>query len=229
MQIHKEGKKIIPYAFAAILIINILIYLTLKNHLIFYFLIATSLFLTGLVVFFFRVPERKIIQSENQILSPADGEIVEILKIVEKEFFNKERIQISIFMSIFNAHQNRAPVTGQIVYQNHKPGAFYPAFVKKSSEKNERCSTVFKLSDGTEIMARQIAGTIARRIVTYKKKGDKVEQGQEYGFIRFGSRVDLFLPADAIINVKLHDKSTAGQTILATLNKKNELSGKADT
>ncbi|MDD4142998.1 MAG: phosphatidylserine decarboxylase family protein [Prolixibacteraceae bacterium] len=220
MQIHREGRKIIPYAFLAITIVDILIYFTLKEYLIYYFLMAGSLFLAGLTLFFFRVPEREIEKNESNILAPADGEIVEIIKIFEKEFFNDERIQVSIFMSVFNVHQNLAPASGTVIYKNHKPGAYYPAFVKKSSEKNERCSTVFRLSDGTVIMARQIAGTVARRIVTYKKNGDAVVQGQEYGFIRFGSRVDLILPTNANINVKLHDKSVAGQTVIASLNRK---------
>jgi len=217
MQIHKEGRKIIPYAFLIISIVDILIYLTLKEYIIYYVLMAGSLVLAGMIVFFFREPEREIEKNEKHILAPADGEIVEIMKVQENEFFKDERIQVSVFMSVFNVHQNRAPVTGQIVYQHHKRGAYYPAFVKKSSDKNERCSTVFELPDGTGIMARQIAGTVARRIVTYKKTGDKTAQGQEYGFIRFGSRVDLFLPTDAIVNVKLHDKSTGGQTVIATL------------
>lgn len=217
MQIHNEGRKIIPYALGVLLMVDILIYITLKDYLICYLLIAGSLFLAGLIIFFFRVPDRKIEVNEKQILAPADGEIVEIIKVHEKEFFNDERLQVSVFMSVFNIHQNRAPVRGEIIYQHHWPGAYYPAFVKKSSEKNERCSTVFEMPCGTRIMARQIAGTVARRIVTYKKKGDGVEQGQEYGFIRFGSRVDLFLPTDAVVNVKLHDKSRGGQTVIATL------------
>ena len=217
MQIHKEGRKIIPYAFLIISIVDILIYLTLKEYIIYYVLMAGSLVLAGMIVFFFREPEREIEKNEKHILAPADGEIVEIMKVQENEFFKDERIQVSVFMSVFNVHQNRAPVTGQIIYQHHKRGAYYPAFVKKSSYKNERCSTVFELPDGTGIMARQIAGTVARRIVTYKKTGDETEQGQEYGFIRFGSRVDLFLPTDAIVKVKLHDKSIGGQTVIATL------------
>ena len=157
MQIHKEGYKIIPITFFFLAVLDVIIYLLFKEYLIFYFLIAGSLFLAVLTVFFFRIPERKINTDEGLIIAPADGEIVEIIKVHEPEFFNDERIQVSIFMSIFNVHINVAPATGKIIYQKHKPGAYYPAFVKKSSEKNERCSTVFKLADGTEIMARQIA------------------------------------------------------------------------
>lgn len=217
MQIHKEGKKIIPVAFFFLAVIDALIYFTLRDYLIFYFLMAGSLFLATLIVFFFRVPQREIEKYDQHILAPADGEIVEIFKVYEKEYFKDERLQVSIFMSVFNVHQNRAPVGGEVSYKHHKRGAYYPAFVKKSSEKNERCSTVFKMNNGTEVMARQIAGTVAQRIVTYKQPGDIVEQGQEYGFIRFGSRVDLFLPVDADVHVKMHQKTVGGKTVIASL------------
>ncbi len=217
MKIHNEGKKIIPIAFFIIAMLDALIYFFLKEYLIFYLLMAGSLYLAGLIVFFFRVPERHTTKNERHVISPADGEIIEIKKVYEKEYFKAERLQVSIFMSVFNVHQNRAPVTGEIVYQYHKNGVYYPAFVKKSSEKNERCSTVFKTKSGTEIMSRQIAGIMARRIVTYQKPGEKIEQGEEYGFIRFGSRVDVFLPLDAEINVQLKQKPVGGETLIATL------------
>jgi len=217
MKIHNEGKKIIPIAFIVIAVLDAIIYFLLKDYLIFYVLMAGSLFLAGLVVFFFRVPERHTPKNEKHIIAPADGEVVEILKVYEKEYYKAERLQVSIFMSVFNVHQNRAPVSGEIVYQYHKDGVYYPAFVKKSSEKNERCSTVFKTKDGTEIMSRQIAGIMARRIVTYQKPGEKIEQGDEYGFIRFGSRVDVFLPLDAEVNVQLKQKTVGGETVIATL------------
>lgn len=217
MKLHKEGYKIIPVAFFFLAVINAIIYITLRDYLIFYFLIAGSLFLAGLIVFFFREPDRTTEVNDMHIIASADGEIVEIEKVLEKEYFNNERIQVSIFMSVFNVHQNRAPVGGEIVYQHHKRGAYYPAFVKKSSEKNERCSTVIKMPDGNEILVRQIAGTVAQRIVTYKKRGDAVKQGDEFGFIRFGSRVDIFLPVTAEVNVKLHQKSVGGETVIAIL------------
>jgi phosphatidylserine decarboxylase len=215
MKIHKEGQKVIPVAFFFIAVIDAIIYFTLKDYLIFYFLMAASLGLAVLVVSFFREPNRIIDKNEMHILAPADGEIVEILKVHETEYFKDERLQVSIFMSPFDVHQNRAPVEGKVVYSHHKKGVFYPAFVKKSSEKNERWSTVFKMKNGMEIMSRQIAGTVAQRIISYKKIGDEVEQGQEYGFIRFGSRVDLFLPTDSIINIQLHNKTISGKTIIA--------------
>ncbi len=217
MTIHNEGKKIIPIAFFFLAVLDAIIYISLKQFFIFYILMAVSLVLAGLVVYFFRIPDRKIIPNGNHVLAPADGKIVVLKEVFEKEYFKDMRIQVSIFMSPLNVHQNRAPIAGVITYMNHVRGAFYPAFVEKSSELNERCSTVFKMKNGTEILSRQIAGTVARRICTYKNTGDLIEQGAEYGFIRFGSRVDLFLPLDAKVKVKMDKKSLGGQTIIATL------------
>lgn len=217
MKIHKEGIKIIPIAFFFIAVLDAIIYFFLKDFLIFYFLMAASLILAGLVVYFFRVPNRQIAVNENNVLAPADGRIVEIKEVFEKEYFNDNRLQISIFMSPLNVHQNRAPIAGEITYIKHFRGAYYPAFVEKSSHLNERCSTVFKTKNGTEVLARQIAGTMARRICNYKKPGDIVEQGTEYGFIRFGSRVDIFLPLSARVTVELGENPVGGKTILATI------------
>ena len=216
MQIHNEGKKIIPIAFFFLAVIDAIIYFTLKDYLVFYFLMAASLALAVLIVFFFRVPQREIEKNKNHVLAPADGKILEITKAYEGEYFKDERLKVSIFMSVFNVHQNRAPIGGEVTYLHHKKGAFYPAFVKKSSEKNERCSTVFKNAGGVEVLSRQIAGTVAQRIVTYKKPGNKVEQGEEYGFIRFGSRVDLFLPANAKVHVQQNQKTVGGITVIAS-------------
>jgi phosphatidylserine decarboxylase len=217
MKIHKEGIKIIPIAFFAIAVLDMIIYIFLQNFLIFYFLMAASLVLAGLVVYFFRVPKRNVVKNEKHVLAPADGKIVEILEVEENEYFKDKRIQISIFMSPLNVHQNKAPVTGEISYIKHHRGAFYPAFVEKSSHLNERCSTVFRTKNGTEILARQIAGTVARRICNYKKPGDKIEQGAEYGFIRFGSRVDVFLPLSAKVTVQLGDNPVGGKTVIAEI------------
>jgi len=217
MKIHKEGKKIIPIAFFTIAVLDVIIYIFLQNFLIFYFLMAASLVLAGLVVYFFRVPNRKIDKNENNVLAPADGKIVEVKEVFENEYFKDKRIQVSIFMSPLNVHQNRAPISGEITFIKHHRGAFYPAFVEKSSHLNERCTTVFKSKNGTEVLARQIAGSVARRICNYKKPGDSIEQGAEYGFIRFGSRVDIFLPIDAKVKVKYGDIPVGGKTVIATI------------
>lgn len=216
MTIHKEGKLIIPIAFFFIAVVDAFIYFFLKEFALFYILMAASLILAVLVVFFFRIPEREIERNENQVLAPADGKIVVIEEVLEKEYFNDNRLQVSIFMSPLDIHQNRAPIGGEVIYINHVRGAHYPAFVDKSSKLNERCSTVFKLNNGTEVLSRQIAGTMARRICTYVSPGDKVEQGNEYGFIRFGSRVDLFLPVGTKVNVKMDEKTVGGKTVIAT-------------
>jgi phosphatidylserine decarboxylase len=217
MKIHKEGIKIIPIAFFAIAVLDVIIYIFLQDYLIFYFLMAVSLVLAALVVYFFRVPKRLIMQDDKHVLAPADGKIVEIKEVFEEEYFKDKRLQISIFMSPLNVHQNRAPIGGEITFIKHHRGAYYPAFVEKSSHLNERCSTVFKTKNGTEVLSRQIAGTVARRICNYKKPGDFVEQGAEYGFIRFGSRVDVFLPLHSKINVELGVNPVGGKTILATI------------
>jgi len=217
MTIHKEGKLIIPIAFFFLAVLDAMIYILLKQFIIFYFLMAASLVMAGLVVYFFRIPNRKIDRNESLVLAPADGKIVVIKEVFEKEYFKDNRIQVSIFMSPLNVHQNRAPVGGEVSYINHIRGAYYPAFVEKSSELNERCSTVFKMKNGTEVLSRQIAGTVARRICTYVNPGDKIEQGNEYGFIRFGSRVDVFLPLGTEVIVKMNEKTVGGHTIIATL------------
>ena len=219
MKIHNEGRKVIPIAFLVIAVIDVIFYLLFRDYLIFYFLMAASLVLAALVVYFFREPFFEIEADDNYILAPADGVLVEISEVFEKEYFKDQRLQLSIFMSPLNVHQNRAPVGGEIIYSHHKRGVYYPAFVKKSSEKNERWSIVIRMQNGVEIMSRQIAGTVAQRIINYKKPGDKIEQGQEYGFIRFGSRVDLFLPPGTRVDAKLNSKTVGGKTILATFNK----------
>jgi len=217
MKIHKEGIKIIPIAFFTIAVLDVIIYIFLQDFLIFYFLMAASLVLACLVVYFFRVPRRKIIINENHVLAPADGKIVEVKEVFENEYFKDKRIQVSIFMSPLNVHQNLAPIGGEITFIKHHRGAFYPAFVEKSSHLNERCTTVFKSKNGTEVMARQIAGSVARRICNYKKPGDRIEQGAEYGFIRFGSRVDVFLPLTAKVDVEYGVTPIGGKTVIATI------------
>ena len=172
MTIHKEGKLIIPIAFFFIAVVDAFIYFFLKDFAIFYYLMAASLIFAGLIVFFFRIPEREIERDENLVLAPADGKIVVIKEVFEKEYFNDNRLQVSIFMSPLNIHQNRAPIGGVVAYVKHFRGVYYPAFVDKSSELNERCSTVFKLKNGIEVLSRQIAGTVARRICTYIVPGE---------------------------------------------------------
>ncbi len=175
--------------------------------------IAALVFLF-LVLFFFRYPDFKVEQNENQIISPADGKIVVIEKTVETEFLKEERIQVSVFMSPLNTHMNRYPISGEMVYHKYHKGLYLVAWDPKSSTDNERNTIVVKTKKAS-ILIRQIAGAVARRIRWYGKVGDQVTQGDQLGFIKFGSRVDLFLPLDAKIEVKLDQKVFAGKTIIA--------------
>ncbi|MBE9487749.1 MAG: phosphatidylserine decarboxylase family protein [Bacteroidetes bacterium] len=179
-----------------------------------------AIFMSGLFVLlfliirFFRIPDRDFKLQDNAVVAPADGKVVAIEKIFVDEFLQEERIQISIFMSILNVHANWYPMAGEVVYFNHHHGTFLVANNPKSSTQNERTSIGIK-HNGELILMRQIAGYVARRIVSYANVGDKVKQNQRCGFIKFGSRVDVLLPLDYEIKVKLNDKVTATQSVLA--------------
>ena len=207
---HKEGHKIIIYSFFITFIISISSEYFLIND---YFSKITQIF--SLVIFclvlqFFRNPKRKILKNENEILSPVDGKIVSIKKVYEKEYFNDDRILVSIFMSPFNIHVTRYPISGKILYSKYHPGKYLVAWHPKSSEKNERTTIVVENKKVGPILYRQIAGTVARRIVNYAKKNTNAIQGEDSGFIKFGSRVDLFLPLDSKIKVKMNQKVKGG-------------------
>ena len=167
---------------------------------------------------FFRVPKRIVNYNGNAIVSSADGKVVAIETVTETEYFNDERVMISVFMSPFNVHVNWYPVGGKVSYVQYHEGKYFAAYNPKSSTDNERNTIVVKSNNGKEVMARQIAGVMARRIICKTKKYDIVKQGSEFGIIRFGSRVDFFLPTDVNLNVKIGDKVTGQKTILAFFN-----------
>lgn len=202
-----------------LLTINLLGYFFLftENTTATILMILASLVVFGLVVQFFRIPRRKLTLDERQIVAPADGTVVVIEETVEGEYFNMPRRQVSIFMSPLNVHVNRNPVTGTVRYFKYYPGKYLVAWHPKSSTENERTSIVIELANGMEVLLRQIAGAMARRIVWYVKEGQAVEQGAELGFIKFGSRVDMFLPLNAEIKVKMGQKTKGGVTIVAEL------------
>lgn len=218
LRIHKEGRCIILVAF---LIFAAIVAASLLTSLNLYVQITTILpvsVLFFLVVWFFRNPERKVLKPDpKQILAPADGKIVIIEEVEEGEYFKDKRMQVSIFMSPLNVHVNRYPTSGVVTYYKYHPGKYLVAWHPKSSLLNERSTIVLKAENGQEILLRQIAGAVARRIVTYSREGDKAVQGEDLGFIKFGSRVDIFLPLDAKINVQLNQKSVGNQTVIATL------------
>jgi phosphatidylserine decarboxylase len=170
-----------------------------------------------LTIRFFRYPRRIITEAPKSILSPADGMIVAIEETIETEYFNDKRLQISVFMSVNNVHINWNPVSGVVTYFKHHNGHFMAAYLPKSSTLNERATTVIRMADGTEVLVRQIAGAVAKRIITYSTVGKQVAQKDELGFIRFGSRVDLFLPIGTKVNVEICEEVTGSQTILAEI------------
>ncbi len=218
MIIHKEGRT---------LLLSLLITLVALNAIVSYYfanlpvlqgiIIIMSAFFYLLILQFFRSPVFEVVKNEKQVIAPADGKIVVIEETEEAEYLKSQRKQISIFMSPVNVHVNRMPVGGTISYFQYHPGKYLVAWHPKSSTENERTTVVAKMKDGTEVLFRQIAGALARRIKCYVKTGDKLEQGQEFGFIKFGSRVDIFLPLDAKINVKLGDITQGGKTVIAEL------------
>lgn len=216
MKIHREGFKMIPLALLVLTTINAIIYFT-GIMVLFVPAVTVSSLLAVLVVAFFREPTIVKSSRSGEILAPADGTIVVIEPTTEKEYFNDERIQVSIFMSVFNVHINHVPADGEIVYYKYHPGKFMAASMPKSSLENERASTVVRTSSGTDILLRQIAGMLARRVITYKKPGEKVTIHDQLGFIRFGSRVDIFLPKGSEIPLKLNQVVKGGLTVIGRL------------
>jgi phosphatidylserine decarboxylase len=215
-KIHKEGYRIITAVFVLLVTLNASAWLIWQGPTVLHFAaLAVSLLLFAFIVMFFRTPARLVEPDPLLIYAPADGKIVVIEETFEKEYFNDNRLQISIFMSPFNMHSNRYPISGTITYTHYQPGKKYHARSPKSSALNERSTVVVTSDSGTGILIRQVAGAVARRIVTYSKKGEKVHQGDELGFIKFGSRVDIFLPTGTEVNVEMFEQVRASRTILA--------------
>ncbi|XOV92084.1 MAG: phosphatidylserine decarboxylase family protein [Bacteroidota bacterium] len=217
MRIHKEGYVIIPVSAVLIGLLYGLLYYLIPLAIIQYVLAAAAIIFWVLIVRFFRTPLVPTAQLPDQVLAPAEGKVVVIEKTREDEYLKDERIQISIFMSPLNVHVTRSPFKGTISYFKYHPGKYLVAWHPKSSTDNERTSIGFELENGSKMLIRQIAGAVARRISFYPKVGDKVDNASEVGFIRFGSRVDVFLPLDAEITVKIGDMTDCGKTVLAKL------------
>ncbi len=216
MRVHKEGFLVIVVAFLIWLALNIVVGITGELYFrCFMFLVSTPVLV--LVIRFFRHPRRSIELKPNSVLSPADGQIVAIEETIESEYFGDRRLQVSVFMSVYNVHVNWVPVPGIVKYFKHHNGRFLAAYLPKSSTDNERATTVIQMADGTEILARQIAGAVAKRIITYPKEGAIVNQRNELGFIRFGSRVDIFLPVGTKVYIELGQLVTGSQTVIADL------------
>ncbi len=219
LRIHKEGYTILLASALILAALNIAVHQFWPMPFVFWPLLLVSVVFYLLILQFFRNPVRKIQATDNNIVyAPADGRVCVIEEAVEEEYFKGKRLQVSIFMSPLNVHVNRNPVSGIVQYFRYHPGKYLVAWHPKSSTENERTTVVYRFGEGTEILMRQIAGAVARRIKWYIGEGDLVEQGADMGFIKFGSRVDLFLPLDAKVEVSMDQQVNGNKTILARLN-----------
>lgn len=218
MTIHKEGYTSIALSILFIFILNALVqYLLPDLNWLHWIIYVLSFVLFVIILQFFRSPNILLQRNDEQVICPADGKVVVIEETEETEFLKDKRIQISVFMSPINVHVNRYPISGKVILSKYHPGKFLVAWHPKSSTENERTTIVVKNSSGVSVLFRQIAGALARRIVCYSKEGDEVVQGEQFGFIKFGSRVDVFLPLGTEINVELNQKVKGGVTVLAHL------------
>ncbi len=215
MKIHKEGYSTIILVLGLTCLFDLYLFQIHTQPILFWIIVAlTFIFVAGITAFF-RIPDREFIRTANGLIAPADGQIVVIEDVEENEYLHCNCKQISIFMSPFNVHVNRYPIDGKVLVSDHQDGVKLPAFNPKSSTKNERTSILMDTACG-QILCRQIAGALARRIVTYAEADADARQKQELGFIKFGSRVDLFIPCDMNVEVSLNQKVKGGQTLIAT-------------
>jgi phosphatidylserine decarboxylase len=213
MRLHKEGFITIIICTAAVLLINFILFYFFGNTWSSWLILIVTLVILVFIFSFFRVPTRSFTPGEDSIIAPADGTVVTIEEVEADEFFKDKRLQVSIFMSPLNVHVNRNPVSGEVIYSKYHKGKYLVAWHPKSSTENERHTVVYDCN-GKQLLVKQIAGALAKRIVNYLKPNDEVKQGSEMGFIKFGSRVDLLMPLDTQVLVKLNQKVKGGLTIL---------------
>ncbi|NPA43692.1 MAG: phosphatidylserine decarboxylase family protein [Chlorobi bacterium] len=213
-KLHKEGYRIILWSFLMVLGINLAVDALIPYKWIQWTVLFVSVLLFLMIVYFFRFPERRAEGLPNEVVAPVDGVVVVVEEVFEPEFFKDKRLQISIFMSPFNVHSIRYPVDGKVIYSRYYKGKHLVAYHPKSSELNERTTVVIDNPLIGPVMYRQVAGIIARRIVNYAKVGMEVKKGEDAGFIKFGSRVDVFLPPDTEVYVVIGDKTRGGETVL---------------
>lgn len=213
---HKEGHKIIAITFFIVVVCSVLTNEFVTIEWLRILLLVTFIVLLVLILQFFRNPKRAYTPNLDQIVSPVDGKVVVIEEVFEKEYFKEKRLQISVFMSPLNVHVTRYPSAGKVVFSKYHPGKYLVAWHPKASEENERTTVVVNSASFGDVLHRQIAGALAKRIINYAEEGQEVVQSSESGFIKFGSRVDVFLPLDAKINVSLNQKVIGGVSILAS-------------
>ncbi|SCD19421.1 phosphatidylserine decarboxylase [Proteiniphilum saccharofermentans] len=221
LRIHKEGKSAVIKIGIVLIIFNVIFFILPSGKIFTSIQVSLSILLYAMALNFYRHPNRTYKGDLHGLVNaPTDGKVVVIEKVFEKEFFHDERIQISIFMSFFNAHSNWIPVTGKITHFSHVEGNFHAAYLPKSSHENEHTNILIETPDHGTILTKQIAGAVARRVVTYVKEGDEVHIGSPLGFIKLGSRMDIFLPPDSEILVELGEEVHANVTFLARLSQK---------
>ena len=215
---HKEGYKIIFITFVIVVVSFLLVYNLISIKWIQTLIMITLLVFLILILQFFRNPKRTTLVNEKTVVSPVDGKVVVIEEVFEKEYFKENRLQVSVFMSTLNVHVTRYPISGNVIFSKYHPGKYLVAWHPKASEENERTTVVIENKTYGKVLYRQIAGALAKRIVNYAKPNDKALQGTDSGFIKFGSRVDLFLPLDTKINVTLNQKVKGGESVIAEIN-----------
>lgn len=215
---HKEGHKIIVITFIIVVGCSLLVNSFIDINWLRTIIMVTLLVFLILILQFFRNPKRHTDLNEKQVISPVDGKVVVIEEVFEKEYFKEKRLQVSVFMSPLNVHVTRYPIGGKVLYSKYHPGKYLVAWHPKASEENERTTVVVENKTYGKVLHRQIAGALAKRIVNYAKVNDKPTQGDESGFIKFGSRVDLYLPLDTKIKVKLNQKVSGGESVIAEIN-----------
>ena len=218
MKVHHEGRGILVTIFIALALINGGLLYSFKKCPLTYIVLAISAVLFLAVLNFFRSPHRRFKGNfEDSVVAPADGKIVAIEEVFEPEYFKDKRLLVSVFMTVFNVHANWFPVNGVVKMTTHHKGRFMAAWLPKSSTENERSTTVIERADGEEVLVRQIAGAMARRIVTYPEVGEEAHIDEHFGFIKFGSRVDVYLPLGTKILVEMDQKVTGNQTVIAEM------------
>ncbi|MDR2138829.1 MAG: phosphatidylserine decarboxylase family protein [Tannerella sp.] len=220
MKVHREGTGLLLSLFTFLFVVNLTLHYTIGKGGLFFISILLSVALFLLILNFFRSPFRRFpYDSEGLVIAPADGTVVAIEEVMENEYFHEKRLQISIFMSVFNVHANWFPVNGVVRSVSHQAGRFRAAYLPKSSTENERSTIVITTRHNVDVLTRQIAGVLARRIVTYARAGESCHVDEQMGFIKFGSRVDVFLPVGTEVLVEMDQKVTGNQTPVARLHK----------
>lgn len=218
MKVHHEGRGELITSFVILAILNGILFYFFEKTLFSFLVLGVSIVLFFIILNFYRSPFRRFQgDMENSIVAPADGKIVAIEEVYEPEYFKENRVQVSIFMSPTNVHANWFPINGKVIFKRHHNGRFKAAYLPKSSTENERSTVVVQRKDGVEILLRQVAGAMARRIVTYPNEGEMGHIDEHIGFIKLGSRVDLYLPLDTDLNISMDEKVTGNQTIIGTL------------